>query len=334
MVNFSAALLDNWYFFGIIKPLEEAMRRTTTESLHQSAAGLDLKSPESALSQLLDGQRDAVAMVSSASDAIVKASAAVADCLRSGGNLVYAAAGSSGLMALSDALELPGTFGIDRDRIKVLFAGGPPWTDTFRGGPEDDAQLGFRDAGAMEIAGTDCMIAVAASGSTPYTVAALTHAAEAGATTIAIANNPDTPLLDIADIAVLLPTPPELVAGSTRMGAGTAQKVALNMISTLMAIELGHVVDGHMVNLVVDNSKLRARALHMIARLANCDETRAAMCLDAACGDVKTAILHAAGAGGAKEARALLDAHDGNVRSALTALDQGSAPEEQRASTA
>ncbi|MCY6381302.1 N-acetylmuramic acid 6-phosphate etherase [Hoeflea prorocentri] len=310
------------------------MRGTTTESLHQSAPGLDLKTPEAVLSDLLEGQSEAAASVAHASDAIIEASAAVAHCLRSGGSLFYAAAGSSGLMALSDALELPGTFGIERDRIKILFAGGSPWIDTFRGGPEDDSDLGFSDATSAGIGKGDLMIAVSASGSTPYAVAALARAAEVGATTVAIANNPDTPLLKAADIGIFLPTSPELIAGSTRMGAGTAQKIALNMISTLMAIDLGHVVDGHMVNLTVDNTKLRTRAIHMICRLAKCDETRAANCLDEVNGKVKPAILRAAGAGGIDEAQALLDAHDGNVRSALTALDQGSAPEEQRASSA
>lgn len=307
------------------------MQKQTTESTHESSFGLDLEEPSTILSALLEGQTEAAASVRAAFDPVVAASKTAAATIRNGGSLVYAAAGSSGLMALSDALELPGTFGIGRDQIKVLFAGGPPWLDTFRGGPEDDEQLALDDIETIGVSDADCVIAVSASGSTPYAVAALKMARMLGAATIALANNEATPLLAAADTPIFLPTPPELIAGSTRMGAGTAQKIALNLFSTLMAIELGHVVDGHMVNLTVDNAKLRTRAANMIVALANCSEARALECLDRADGSVKSAILLASGAKDGFQAETLLQLNNGNVRSAMAALDQGFGSEKQRA---
>jgi len=310
---------------------ETAMGNTTTESANAQSAGLDLLKPDAALAALFRGQADAVAAVRPALPDIARAASVAADTLRIGGRLVYAAAGSSGLMAFADALELPGTFGIARDRIKVLFAGGAPSLETFVGGPEDDAALGVRDVEKADIAAEDCVIAVSASGSTPYTVGALGHGAKRGARTVAMANNAGSPLLALAETAILLPTPPELVAGSTRMGAGTAQKVALNMLSTLMAIALGHVVDGHMVNLVADNTKLEERAARMVATLAHCDRQTALDCLARANGSAKVAILLAAGVPDKDSAAQLLEDQSRNLRSALTAIDQGTDPEKQRA---
>lgn len=306
------------------------MNAPKTESMHDQAEGIDLRAPDAILSVLLDGQADAVASVRQAMPDIIAASDIVAETVRRDGNLIYAAAGSSGLIALSDALELPGTFGVRRDRIKILFAGGPPGLDTFFGGPEDDETLGIRDADVASVSRQDCLIAVSASGSTPYALGALRRATERSARTIAIANNADSPLLQASETPIFLPTPPELVAGSTRMGAGTAQKIALNMISTLMAVQLGHVVDGHMVNVLADNTKLRARAARIVMALADCDEPAARDCLTRADGAVKIAILLAAGAPDVSGARRLLEQRDQNLRSALTALDQGESSEKQR----
>ena len=166
----------------------------------------------------------------------------------------------------------------------------------------------------------DTVIAVSASGSTPYTVAAARTARSSGARVIGIANNPVTELSALADHSIVLPTPPEVVAGSTRMGAGTAQKIALNMLSTLMAVELGHVHDGMMVNLRADNLKLRGRANGIVARVADTTEEGAASALETANGDVKTAILLAAGADSPSRARSLLAESDGHLRPALGEL--------------
>ena len=221
---------------------------------------------------------------------------------------------------LADALELPGTYGIPRARIVVLFAGGAAALQDMAGAPEDDAAQAAREVADAGLGKGDCLIAVSASGSTPYAVGALEEAVRRGARTIAIANNAGSPLLECAEAPILLATPPELIAGSTRMGAGTAQKIALNMLSTLAAIHLGHVHDGYMVNLFADNIKLRGRAARIVAAIAGCDEQAALAALEKTGGQVKPAVLIAAGAD-AKTAEELLDGTGRRLRPALSKLE-------------
>lgn len=296
------------------------MPQTRTEAQHRHAEGLDIQAPETILSSLVDGQIEAAQAVRAAVPAIAAAAELVASRLKAGGRLVYAAAGSSGLMALADALELPGTFGIARDRVVVLLAGDEAALKDLAGAPEDDAAEAVRAVASAALGDADCLIAVSASGSTPYAVAALEEARRRGAATVALANNPDTPLLDKADVAILLETPPEVIAGSTRMGAGTAQKIALNMLSTLAAIHLGHVHDGYMVNVVADNAKLRDRARRIVAAVTGADPDEATRLLERSGGAVKTAILLAAGASDAEAARKLLDGTGQRLRPALSAI--------------
>jgi N-acetylmuramic acid 6-phosphate etherase len=291
-----------------------------TEQQHPRAGGLDLQPPEAVLRFLAEAQIEAAGAVLGAIDAIAEAAEIAAATLRSGGRLAYAAAGSSGLMALADALELPGTFGIPRDRIVVLLAGGVEALNNLAGAPEDDGEQAKRDVADAGLSEGDCLIALSASGSTPYAVAALEQAQRRKLKTIAIANNPDTPIIKLADAGIVLATPPELIAGSTRMGAGTAQKIALNMLSTLMAIQLGHVHDGYMINLHADNLKLRERAARIVAAVSGCDQQAAAEWLDEAGGSVKTAVLLAAGAGDRKAARGLLERTGQKLRPALSEL--------------
>lgn len=295
------------------------MATHTTEAMNEHARGLDALPPRAILSRLLDGQQAAAHAVEAALPAIEKASELAADALRAGKRLVYAGAGSSGLMAMADALELPGTYGITRDRIEILFAGGLDYKSDLPGGPEDDVELARADAQAA-IAEGDCVIAISASGSTPYALGVAAVAREKGAQLVAIANNAGAPLFEGADVAILLATPPELVSGSTRMGAGTAQKIALNMFSTLTAVRLGHVFEGQMVNLRIDNIKLRQRAVRMVASIAGLTEVDAARFIDEAGGSVKAALLLASGAGDKASAEALLAGNNDNVRLALEAL--------------
>ncbi len=288
-----------------------------TEEQHPNAVGLDEQPPLRILRLLADAQFEAAHAVEAAFGPIAEAAQCVAETLRAGGRLAYAAAGSSGLMALADALELPGTFGIHRQRIVVMIAGGTRALLNLAGAPEDDADEARRAVEAVGIGAGDCLIAVSASGSTPYAVAALQAAAARGARTIGIACNAATPLVAPADVRIVLATPPELVAGSTRMGAGTAQKIALNMISTLAAIHLGHVHDGQMVNLDADNQKLRQRAARIVAAIGGCGTEEALGFLDLAGGRVKVAALLAAGAPDVGAAQASLHAAGGRLRLAL-----------------
>ncbi|MFK0686935.1 N-acetylmuramic acid 6-phosphate etherase [Mesorhizobium sp. IMUNJ 23033] len=303
------------------------MAEKRTEAHHQNAEGLDIQAPDAILSFLADAQIEAARAVRGAIPAIANAAEIIAGRLAGGGKLAYAAAGSSGLMAVADALELPGTFGIARDRIAILIAGGEEAFKTLAGGPEDDTDEASTAVANADIGAGDCLIAISASGSTPYAVRALEDARSRGAATVAIANNKDTPLLKLADVAILLETPPELIAGSTRMGAGTAQKIALNMLSTLTAIHLGHVHDGYMVNLTADNIKLRDRAARIVAAISGRGRDDAARLLEMSGGVVKTAILLAAGAANADAAEKILERTGHKLRPALSAIEGSKGPQ-------
>ncbi|WP_105383849.1 N-acetylmuramic acid 6-phosphate etherase [Neorhizobium alkalisoli] len=294
------------------------MSNSATEARHGKADGLDMRQPAEILQLLATGQQQAAKVVDHAIPAIAQAAEVVASTLRSGGKLVYAGAGSSGLMAMADALELPGTYGIPREQIVLLFAGGISSLVDMEGAPEDDVVLAEKDAAV--IGPGDCVFAASVSGSTPYTLAVANLAHQRGARLVAMANNAGAELFRKADVAILLETPPEVVAGSTRMGAATAQKMAFNMLSTLAAVKLGHVHDGHMVNLRVDNEKLRARAARMVAEIAGIDVAEARSWMASAQGSVKIAVLLAAGASGTEAAKALLARSGEVLRVALDEL--------------
>ncbi|EUC00788.1 sugar isomerase (SIS) [Rhizobium sp. CF080] len=294
------------------------MSTTATEARHGKAEGLDTLASAEILALLASGQQAAAKVVDQAIPAIAKAADLVAAALKSGGKVIYAGAGSAGLVAMADAMELPGTYGIPPERIVILFAGGLSGIADLPGGPEDDASLGARDADIIEAA--DCVICVSASGSTPYTVAVAETAKRRGAKLVAMANNVGAKLFESADAAILLETPPEVVAGSTRMGAATAQKIAFNMLSTLSAIKLGHVHDGHMVNLRADNGKLRIRAARMVADIAGIGFNEARDWIETAEGSVKVAVLLAAGAADVEAAKALLSHSEDVLRVALAEL--------------
>ena len=299
------------------------MAARPTEARHPRARGMQDRPPAELLGDLLDAQIAAAGTVRAALPALETAAALAADTLRAGGRLGYCGAGSSGLMALADALELSGTFGIPVSRTPMLFAGGAAALLAMTGAVEDDATSAARDVAAAGLGPTDALICVSASGATPYTLAAATAARAAGCRIIGIASVPDSPLLAAADIAILLDTGAEMVAGSTRMGAATAQKIALNMLSTLAGLHLGHVHDGHMVNVTADNAKLRARAAAMVAEIAACDTDRATAALAEAGGRVKLAVLVAAGARDAQDAERRLAASDGRLDAALRGLGTG-----------
>ncbi|UHS63557.1 N-acetylmuramic acid 6-phosphate etherase [Agrobacterium vaccinii] len=290
-----------------------------TEGLHEKAKGLDTMVPSDVLALLSAGQQDAARAVDASLEAIAAASKIAADAIASGRRLVYAGAGSSGLMAMADALELPGTYGIGRDQIAILFAGGTSNLSDMPGGPEDDVEQARIDAEGA-IGEDDCVVTISASGSTPYALAVADVARARGAKVVAIANNPQAKLFNGADVSILLQTPPEFVSGSTRMGAGTAQKIALNMFSTLMAIHLGHVHDGYMVNLCADNIKLVARAARIVSGIAGIEVEEAGRLVEKASGSVKIAILLAAGAKDKNSAESILEESGHNVRRALQSI--------------
>ncbi len=300
------------------------MMSGTTEARHERAEGLDGLPSRDVLAIILDSHLSAAECVRSAIGEIAKAAALAAEKLQSGGRLIYAGAGSSGLMALADGLELPGTFGLSPEQVKIILAGGVDGLVYMAGGYEDDVEQAAKDFDAIGINETDCVICTSASGTTPYALAAARTARTNGASVIGIANNSGALLFSHADVAILLETPAEVVAGSTRMGAGTAQKIALNMLSTLMAIRLGHVHDGYMVNLRADNIKLQDRACRIVSQISGAGMEDAAHYLKLAGGSVKVATLIAAGADGAETASRMLASCNQNLRQALEMARAGS----------
>jgi N-acetylmuramic acid 6-phosphate etherase len=228
-------------------------------------------------------------------------------------------------MSLADALEIPATFGIPRNRLVLLFADGAEIAQRLNGGREDSDEDARTDVTAAGIGPKDCVIAISASGTTRYTLAGLETAKAAGAATVAIAGNRGAPLLAGADIQILIESGPEVVSGSTRLGAGTAQKAALNMLSTLVGVRLGHVHDGLMVNVQADNEKLRGRAARIVMQIAQVGEEKAHEALAASGGLAKPAVLIAFGVEPA-EAAALLARNGENLRSAMTEIGVGPRP--------
>lgn len=267
-----------------------------TEARHPLSAGLHALDPEAALTVLLDAQIAALSAVRPAIPDIDRAARVVAAALRGTGRVIYAGAGSSGVMALSDCLELAGTFGIPPERTPMLLAGGTATLLDMAGGVEDDETAAQADFDRIAPNQGDVLICLAASGRTPYTLALARLGRAAGVSVVGMANVRESPLLGIADIAILLDTGPEVVNGSTRMGAASAQKVALNMLSVRVGLLLGHVHDGYMVNVRADNAKLRNRAARIVAAIAGTGETAARAALSATDGAVKPAVLVAAGA--------------------------------------
>jgi N-acetylmuramic acid 6-phosphate etherase len=266
---------------------------------------------------LLASYRRAIESVAAASGDIRAAALRLAAIWRAGGRLVYAGAGSSGLAAASDAAELPGTFGLDQSRIAIVLAGGTAEPFRIDAAAEDGAAAGQQAIAAFGDLAGDAVIAVSASGSTPFTVATAAEARRRGAFVIAIAHRAGSPLLSGADAPILLESGEEALRGSTRLAAGTAQKAALGMLSSLMGFELGHIHQGLMVNLKADNAKLRDRALGIVAIIAGVSEAKAEAALREAGGDVKPAILIARGGVSMSEAVAWLAAAQGRIDDAL-----------------
>ena len=267
------------------------MAPRSTEGRHPASEGLHARAGLSVLEDLLAAQQAALVQLRPALPALERAADLAAAALRDGGKMGYAGAGSSGLMALADCLELSGTFGLPPARTPMMFAGGAAALLHMVGSVEDDPDLARADLDRAALGPGDVVLVLAASGRTPYALEVARGARARGVTVIGFANVAGAALLDLADVPVLLETGPEVVTGSTRMGAATAQKVALNMISVLVGIRLGHVHDGYMVNLVADNDKLIDRAARIVAAVAGVSRADADLALAATAGAVKPAIL-------------------------------------------
>jgi len=294
--------------------------RTVTELVDDAYAGLDSWPPGAILAAITAANARAIAAVSLALPQLEAAAAGIEARLAAGGRLIYAGAGTSGRIGVQDAAELPPTFGFDR--AHVLLAGGSQAQSNAKEGAEDDQAAAAADVDALGVGPNDAVIGIAASGATPYTVAVVKRSAERGAFTVGIANNPGAPLLSAGAVGVLLDTGPEVLAGSTRLAAGTAQKAALNALSTAVLVRLGGAFDNLMVGMRPVNAKLRRRAAAIVGEAAKLSLERAAAVLDEAGGDVRVAIVMAGSGLSQAQSRALLEASGGRVRAALHAAGQ------------
>jgi N-acetylmuramic acid 6-phosphate etherase len=290
-----------------------------TEDVDPRFADLDAWTLASAMEAMWEGQLAAVAAIGAALPAISAATSAAHQALGERGRLVYVGAGTSARVAVQDGAELMPTFAWPLERVHFVIAGGESAFTASIEGAEDDVADAVKQIDAARLSAHDVVIAVAASGTTPFTVSALQRAGEHRAVTIGIANNSGTALLASASYPVLVETGRELIAGSTRMKAGTAQKVVLNLISTGIMLQLGRVYRGMMVNMHSTNAKLRRRAESMVAQIAGCSETRAASVLEETEGNIKVAALVVLGYDKA-EAEAILASHHGNLRRVIDDL--------------
>jgi N-acetylmuramic acid 6-phosphate etherase len=292
-----------------------------TESVSARYSGIDLWDPGEILDALLEAQLAAVAATRVARPSLERAAIAIEARLRYRGRLVYAGAGTSGRLAVQDGAELMPTFNWPAERLVLLMAGGSEALLKSIEGAEDEIGRAERLIHEHVIDSRDVLIAVAASGTTAFTVACLRKAKQRGALTVGIANNAGTPLLEEADHPIWLDTGAEPIAGSTRLKAGTAQKIALNLLSTLLMILLGRVYDGLMVDVQALNQKLIRRSEDMLLRLTNCSREEARGALTQAQGSVKLAVMLLHGCSPEKGVE-LLDRARGQLRSALALIDQ------------
>ena len=284
---------------------------------------LDRWDSRTALTTIWESQLAAVAAICPALPVLAEVVEAAAARLRGGaGRLVYAGAGTSIRTAVQDGTELGPTYDWPEARTLYLIAGGPEALMRGVEGAEDDAEDARAQVARAAIGPQDVVLAIAASGRTPFTLAVLEAARAAGALAVGIANNPATPILERGDLGVLVETGPEVVAGSTRMKAGTAQKVALNMISTQVMVRLGHVHDGLMVDMRPENIKLRGRARDMVARIAGVGDAAAQAALESCSWRIKPAVLVARGLS-PDAALAALTGAGGVLRAALAAAPGG-----------
>ena len=291
----------------------------TTEASNPRTVELDAMSTLEVVAAINDEDHLVAAAVRMALSDIAKAIDAIVPRLHKGGRLIYVGAGTSGRLGVLDAVECPPTFSSDPSQVCGLIAGGERAFVQAVEGAEDDPQLAVADLRAMKIEPSDCIVGIAASGRTPYVVGALGYAREVRALTVAVTMNRGSLMAESAEIAIEVETGPEVLTGSTRLKAGTATKMVLNMLSTGVFVRLNKVYRNLMVDVQATNEKLRARSIRIVALACGCGLDRAAKLLQDASGEVKVAIVV-----GNKDvpptiARTLLLANESSIRAALLA---------------
>ncbi|HEY0064818.1 MAG TPA: N-acetylmuramic acid 6-phosphate etherase [Telluria sp.] len=290
-----------------------------TETPDPRHADLDHYSTEQLVTVLVDDQLGAVQAVRAAAAAITRAVDAALPRIESGGRLIYVGAGTSGRLGVLDSVELYPTFSWPHERAVALLAGGIDAMFIAVEGAEDDLDKGAADLRDVLPGPGDVVLLLAASGATPYVLGALRAAREAGALTVGFANNPGAPVAAKADIGVTLDTGPEVISGSTRLKAGTSQKIALNTFSSALMVRLNKVYGNLMVDLKATNAKLVLRAVRLTMFATGADEAAARAVLEECDFHVKVAIVALIKKTSIDQARGLLEATRGSVRQALAA---------------
>jgi N-acetylmuramic acid 6-phosphate etherase len=287
-------------------------------SQERLAASLDIDrcSPIEIVRIIQEQDRLVAEAVAAAAERIAQAIEEISARLAHGGRLFYAGAGTSGRIALLDASELPPTYGVDPGLVRVLMAGGERAFTQAVEGAEDDEQAAV-DAVNERVTSDDALVGVAASGTTPYTLAAVRRANELGALTVGVTSTPGSPLAQQARIPIVADTGPEVILGSTRMKSGTAQKLILNALSTGVMIRLGRVYSNLMIEMPATNEKLRRRAVRMVELAAEVPREAAVQALREAEGNVKLAVVMAKKQLAREDAERALAGHRGDLRKAL-----------------
>ncbi len=290
-----------------------------TETPSAKHPELDTYGVEQLVDAFVEDQQQAVAAVRAAVPQIAAAVAAAVPRIEAGGRLVYVGAGTSGRLGLLDSVELYPTFSWPKDRVVALLAGGMRAVHEAIEGAEDNGEQGAADILGAEVGPNDVVLLLAASGATPYVMGALAAARGAGALTVGIANNPGAPVTRETEFAITIDTGSELISGSTRLKAGTAQKITLNTFSSALMVRLNKVYGNLMVDVKPTNAKLIRRTIRLTALATGADETTARTTLEACGHHVKVAIVAISRQITVDEARQRLDAHKGSVRAALAA---------------
>ncbi|MER6441760.1 MULTISPECIES: N-acetylmuramic acid 6-phosphate etherase [unclassified Streptomyces] len=290
-----------------------------TESRNPRTAELDRMPVTELLATMNDEDQTVALAVRTALPRIAEAVEKITASLRAGGRLVYLGAGTSGRIGLLDAVECPPTFGTDPDRVVGLLSGGPGAFVLAVEGAEDSPQLAVTDLEGIGLTARDTVVGLAASGRTPYVVGGLEHARAVGASTVSVACNSDAVISRHADVAIEVPTGPEILTGSTRLKGGTAEKLVCNMLSTATMVQLGKVYGNLMVDLRATNEKLVDRARRIVAQATGSDLDAASAALQEADGHAKTAIVMLLAGCTRQEAIARLEAARDDVRAAAAA---------------
>jgi N-acetylmuramic acid 6-phosphate etherase len=301
---------------------DEPLDRLTTEARNPASTDLDRLRSLDFVALACREDRRALDAVAGEAERIAAAIDRIAERMRRGGRLVYVGAGTSGRLGVLDAAECPPTFTAPPEQVIGRIAGGERALLRAVEGAEDDAELGAADLRALRIAADDSVVGITASGRTPYVLGALAHARAVGALTIALSCNAGSTVTAAAELAITPVVGPEILSGSTRLKAGTATKLVLNMLSTGVMVRLGKTWGNLMVDLQASNAKLRDRARRIVRDATGLADAAAAEALARCGGEVKTCIVHVLGGVGVETARARLAAAGGHVRAALEAHDR------------